>query len=103
VPQDAFTDYPSDMDEEDMPLEIASGGGVQAIVFGIFGLRPNADGTLEVSPAYHQELGEAKLKGYTFRGHSYDVVMDPWEFQVYRDGQLEARHPYGHPVKFPKL
>ena len=102
VPQDVFTDYPNDMDEEDMPLEISAGSGVQAVVFGIFGLRPSPDGALEVSPSYHQELGEAKLKGYSFRGHSYDVTMGPWEFRVYRDGQLAAQHPYGQPVRFPK-
>ena len=35
IPQDAFTDYPNDLDEEDMPLEIASGSGVQAILSGL--------------------------------------------------------------------
>jgi hypothetical protein len=102
IPQDAFTDYPNDLDEEDMPLEIASGSGVQAILFGTFGLRPKMDGELEVSPSYHQELGEAKMTGYLFRGHSYDVVMGPWGFEVYQDGKLAAHHPHGIPVKFPK-
>jgi hypothetical protein len=102
IPQDAFTDYPNDLDEEDMPLEIASGSGVQAILFGTFGLRPKMDGKLEVSPSYHQELGEAKMTGYRFRGHSYDVVMGPWGFEVYQDGKLAAHHPYGIPVQFPR-
>ena len=85
-----------------MPLEIASGGGVQAVIRGIFGLRPRKDGSLEVSSSYHQELGEAKLTGYCFRGHSYDVVMSPWEFEVHQDRKLAAQHPCGQPVKFPK-
>ena len=100
IPQDAFTDYPNDLDEEDMPLEIASGSGVQAILFGTFGLRPKMDGELGVSPSYHQELGEAKMTGYRFRGHSYDVMMGPWGFEVYQDGKLAAHHAYGIPVQF---
>jgi hypothetical protein len=59
LPQDAFTDSVADLDEEDMPLEIAAGSGAQAILFGVFGLYPNMDGTLEISPAYHRELGDA--------------------------------------------
>ncbi len=102
IPQDTFTDYPGDLDEEDMPLEIASGSGVQAVIFGVFGLRPRLDGALEVSPSYNRKLGQAKLTGYSFRGHSYDIVMDPWQFQVYRDGALAGQHPYGEPVELPK-
>ena len=58
------------------------------------------DGELEVSPSYHQELGEAKMTGYRFRGHSYDLMMGPWGFEVYQDGKLAAHHSYGMPVQF---
>ncbi len=102
IPQDAFADEIIDTDDEDMPLEIASGSGVQAVLFGTFGLRPRMDGSLEISPAYHQELGEAKMVGYHFRGHIYDVVMGPEKFRVFRDGKLAAKNPYGEPALFPK-
>jgi hypothetical protein len=101
IPQDAFTEFFGEI-PEDMPLEIAAGSGAQAILFGVFGLRPAMDGSLEVSPAYHQELGEAKMAGYHFRGHTYDVTMMPTEYCVYKDGKLAARNAYGVATRFPK-
>ena len=83
-----------------MPLEIAAGSGVQAVVFGLFGLHPHLDGTLVVSPSYHQELGQAKLTNYQFRGHSYDVFLDSWGYEFYRDGGLAAQSDYLHPLEF---
>jgi hypothetical protein len=100
IPQDVFTDDLIDLDDEDMPLEIASGSGVHAVLFGVFGLRPRNDGGLEVSPSYHKELGNARMTGYKFRGHAYDVMMNPQGFRVCKDGKLAAEHPYGEPVKF---
>jgi hypothetical protein len=99
IPQDAFTDYFGEI-PEDMSLEIASGSGVQAILFGIFGLRPQMDGSLQILPAYHAEMGNAKMAGYHFREHTYDVAMTPTEYYVYRDGRLAARSAYGSAVKF---
>jgi len=98
IPQDAFTDFFGEI-PEDMPLEIAAGSGVQAILFGIFGLRPAMDGSLQISPAYHAEMGEAKMAGFHFRGHTYDVAMTPAEYCVYRDGKLAARSAYGSAIK----
>ncbi|MBZ5561961.1 MAG: hypothetical protein LAP13_06020 [Acidobacteriia bacterium] len=102
IPQEMFADFLRSPEVVEMPLEIAAGSGVQAIVFGVFGFRPQIDGSLDVSPSHHRELGNASLTGYLFRGHSYDVVMDPWQFQVFRDGKLLADSPYGRPVRFPQ-
>lgn len=101
IPQEIFADFLGNPAVE-MPLEISAGSGVQAILFGIFGLRPVTEGTLEICPSYHQELGEASMMGYRFRGHTYDVVMGPWGFKVFKDGKVAARNPHGVPVKFPK-
>lgn len=100
IPQEIFADsggYP----EVEMPLEIAAGSGVQAVLFGLFGLHPHVDGSLEISPSYHHELGDAVMSGYRFRGHDYTVAMDPWEFRVYQDGKLFARRPDGESVEIP--
>lgn len=102
IPQEMFADSLMSPEVVEMPLEIAAGSGVQAMLFGIFGLRPQVDGSLLVSPSYHREMGEARMTGYHFRGHSYDVEMGPWEFKVYRDGKLAAQNPYGEPVQFPR-
>ena len=101
IPQDAFTDFFGEI-PEDMSLEIAAGSGAQAILFGVFGLRPAMDGSLEILPAYHAEMGDARMAGYHFRGHTYDVEMTPADYCVYRDGKLAARNGYGVSAKFPK-
>jgi len=100
IPQSIFADFPGNTQVE-MPLEISAGGGVQAIVFGVFGLRPQEDGSLQVAPSYHHELGEAKLTGYRFRGQTYDVIMGPWDYEVYRDGKIAAKNAYGQSAAFP--
>ncbi len=99
IPQEIFADYPRSPEVE-MPLEVAAGSGVQAVIFGVFGLRPRVNGTLLVSPSYRRELGQAKLRGYRFRGHSYDIVLDPWEYEVYRDGKIATRRDYATTTEF---
>ena len=75
----------------DWPLQLAGGGGVQAVVRGMFGLRPRCDGTLQVRPACEADLGDAQLSGYRFGGRVYDVAMSADGFVVMEDGREVAR------------
>jgi Mannosylglycerate hydrolase MGH1-like glycoside hydrolase domain len=100
IPQSIFTDFPGNTQVE-MPLELSAANGVQAILFGAFGLRPQNNGSLEISPSYHHEMGHATMTGYRYRGHSYSVLMDSRGYSVYRDVNLAARNPYGEPTLFP--
>ncbi len=93
-PQEVFTDYLGNPSVE-MPLQISAGSGVQAIIHGVFGLHPAIDGTLEIHPFYHKELGLAQLTGYHFRNHTYDVILQVEGFTVYCDSNLIAQQPYG--------
>ncbi len=99
IPQEIFGDSPG-YPEVEMPVALAAGAGVQAVVFGVFGLEPQLDGSLKVTPSYHHELGIARLRGYRFRGHTYDVVMGPWDYQVFRNGRLAAQNVYGKTAFF---
>lgn len=103
LPQEIFADFLRSPEVVEMPLEIAGGSGVHAILFGVFGLRPQLDGSLTIAPAYHQDLGKARMTGYRFRGHSYDVVLEPLHYTVFRDGERMAQKPYGQPSQFPRL
>jgi hypothetical protein len=94
IPQEIFGDFPG-YPEVEMPAALAAGTGVQTIIFGVFGLHPQQDGSLQVSPSYQHEFGHASLRGYRFRNHSYDVVLDPWKYKVFRDGKLAAKNSYG--------
>jgi glycogen debranching enzyme len=100
IPQEIFGDFPG-YPKVEMPVALASGSAVQAVLFGVFGLQPQMDGSLTVSPAYHHELGIARMSGYKFRDHTYDVVLGPWDYQVFEDGKLVARAVYGQPAVLP--
>jgi hypothetical protein len=102
LPQEIFADFLRSPEVVEMPLEISGGSGVHAILFGVFGLRPQLDGSLTIAPAYHHELGTARLSGYHYRGHTYDVVLEPLHYTVLRDGEPVAQKSYGQPSQFPR-
>jgi hypothetical protein len=99
IPQEIFADY-FRSPEVEMPLEIAPASGAQAVIFGVFGLRPHVDGSLTVAPSYHHELGQARLTGYRFRGHFYDILLGSWDYEIYRDGKLATRAAYAKATDF---
>jgi len=83
-------------------LEVSSGAGLEAIWAGIFGLRPQLDGSLVVSPApFNPEIGEATLAGFQFRQHRYDVELLSSGWQVFLDGKLWSQNDYGTRVIIP--
>jgi hypothetical protein len=82
----------------DWPLQLSGAGGVSAVVFGVFGLHPSADGTLEVQPACEADLGDARLNGYHFRGHVYDVTTSARGFVVIEDGRELAHGKPGEKI-----
>ncbi len=86
-------------DESSMPMAICAGAGVEAIVFGLFGLTPHVDGTLDIHPYYSHELGVANLVDYQFRGHSYDIEMDRYGFKLKRDKQMVGAYNHGETVR----
>ena len=86
-------------DESSMAMAICAGAGVEAIVFGLFGLNPQIDGTLDIRPYYSYEVGKSSLNDYQFRGHSYDVIMNRYGFQLIRDGNDYGSYRHGESVR----
>jgi len=86
-------------DESSQPMAICAGAGVEAIIFGLFGLSPQIDGCLDVRPYYAHELGNASLIDYQFRGHRYDITMNRYGFELSRDGKLLGSYPHGESVR----
>ena len=86
-------------------LDISScGAALEAIWSGIFGLRPQPDGSVVVSPApFDSEFGESRLTGFQFRHHRYDVELKPLAWQLFVDGKLTSTKPYGQSFIIPKL
>jgi hypothetical protein len=63
---------------------------------------PQDDGSLVVYPHYNRSLGTANLKGYRFRDHRYDLLMEAGTFRVFRDDVLLATEHHGGSVTITK-
>jgi len=85
----------------DWPLQISAGAGAQAIIGGIFGMKPQLDGSLIIEPNYNKTLGSAKLTGYRFREHVYDVSLTSLGFEVFKDGHSIGKKRNGETVTIP--
>ena len=75
-------------------LQVSSGAGAQAVVNGVFGVRPLQNGNIQFQPSYNASMmsGDASLGNYGFRGSVYTVSFDCLApasfcgFSVSRDG-----------------
>ena len=86
----------------DWPLQISGGAGAQAIIAGIFGVKPQINGTLKIEPHYNSTLGAtATLSQYLFRGHTYSVTLNASGFTVSKDGKMHAGRNYSKSVTIP--
>ncbi|MDR3625433.1 MAG: hypothetical protein P4L45_01285 [Ignavibacteriaceae bacterium] len=98
LPQNPRTDNP-EQDRSSMPLEISAGAGMEAIIFGTFGISINGE-VLSISPNTHEGLGETRLSNFNFRGKSYDIQLNKRNFSIYQDGKIYITKPYGESVMF---
>lgn len=85
-------------DHSSMSLQISAGAGLEAIFSGIFGVRPQKDGSIIFSPYYHSDFGKSKLTDFRFRGNSFDVVLKPDEYEVWKNNELFRVSKYGKKV-----
>eukprot|EP01052_Picozoa_sp_SAG31_P011142 SAG31_NODE_625_length_13462_cov_3.785153_11_plen_355_part_00 len=75
-------------------LQVSAGAGAQAIVNGIFGVRPHQNGTISFRPSYNASViaPHARLDRYMFRRSSFSVQYQgaqmPPAFSVERDGTI---------------
>jgi hypothetical protein len=87
---------------KDTPLQnsIAAAAGAQCIVFGMFGVDLELDGTLTINPRLPVWAPDASLTGLRLRGLSVDVSVAGKEFTV-RVGKRVLRSKIGTPVRIP--
>jgi hypothetical protein len=96
LPQNPFTDKP-EQDLSSMPLEISAGAGMEAIIFGTFGVKIEAD-KLTIKPYNHEDIGEATLKDIPYKGRMFGVELKQKTFSVYEGDKLIATKFYGEKV-----
>lgn len=92
-PQEIYTERLDNPDYE-MPLEISAGAGIEAILFGVFGIRPQNSGELHISPCYNKILGTAKLTGFKFNNVNYDITLLPEGYLINRDNNEPKLYKY---------
>ncbi len=98
LPQNPRTDAPI-QDRSSMPVEIASGAGMEAIIFGTFGIKIDND-KMTISPNTHEGLGISTLKDFRFKGNSYNIRIDKRDFSVWLNNEKVTEKPFGESVVF---
>jgi len=93
LPQNPYTDRP-EQDLSSMCLEIAAGAGMEAIIFGTFGVNINKDRLL-IKPYNHEDIGEATLKDIPYKGKKYTIQLKRKAYYVFEGEQLIAKKFYG--------
>jgi hypothetical protein len=98
LPQNPRIDAP-EQDRSSMPVQIAAGAGLEAIVFGTFGIEMDED-KLIIKPFNNEDIGVATLRNIKFKGHTYTIHLDKKQFFVYKDGEKVAARFYGETICF---
>jgi hypothetical protein len=93
LPQNPRIDTP-EQDRSSMPVQIAAGAGLEAIVFGTFGVKMEED-KLTIKPYNHEDIGEATLKNIQYKGRVFGVQLKRKTFSVYEGEKLIATRFYG--------
>lgn len=96
LPQNPRIDV-AEQDRSSMPVQIAAGAGVEAIVFGTFGVSVQEDKLL-IKPFNHEDIGEALLSDVKWKNRSFDIHLKEKYFEVLENGKLLARRFYGEQV-----
>lgn len=96
LPQNPRTDQPI-QDRSSMPVEISAGAGMEAIIFGTFGIRTD-DHTIWIKPNTHESLGTTTLRNFRFKGKSFTVEINKRNFRIFVNEKLVADKPIGESV-----
>lgn len=96
LPQNPFTDKP-EQDLSSQSVEIAVGTGMEAIIFGTFGIRMEGH-KLVIKPYNHEDIGEATLKDIKYKGRLFSFRLMKKTFSVFEGEKLIATKFYGESV-----
>ena len=86
---------------KDTPLQCAIDGltVAQMIIFGLFGITPNPDGSITVNPHLPPMAKTMSLHNMKLRGHTLDIAVRDEGYTVTIGGEAK-RAAFGHPTTF---
>ena len=96
LPQNPFTDKP-EQDLSSQSVEVAAGAGMEAIIFGTFGVKIEED-KLTIKPYNHEDIGTATLRDLKYKGRIFSIELAKKTFSVYEGEKLIATKFYGEKV-----
>lgn len=96
LPQNPRIDAPI-QDRSSMPVQIAAGAGLEAIVFGMFGIKIEDD-KLTIKPYNHEDVGKATLTDIPYKGRKFSVRLSGKSFSAFEDDKLIGTKFYGESV-----
>lgn len=84
---------------KDTPLQCTIDGAsvAQCIIFGMFGVRAEFDGSIRIDPHPPTFAAKLELKGIKLRGHVLDITVDGATYEV-REGANKLDSPIGRPI-----
>src|SRR5579862_783719 len=87
---------------KDTPLQNAvdAASGAECIIFGIFGVNLDMDGSITIDPKLPSWSPDASLTGLRLRGSSIDISAAGLKFEV-KVGNRVLRSKIGNPVRIP--
>ncbi|TWO34672.1 hypothetical protein E1J38_002105 [Seonamhaeicola sediminis] len=100
LPQNPRIDV-AEQDRSSMPVQIAAGAGLEAIVFGTFGVNIQ-ENSLSIKPYNHEDIGRALLEDVQWNNDSYSIQLERKTFSIYKNGQLETTKFYGETYSITK-
>ena len=98
LPQNPRIDNP-EQDRSSMPLQISAGAGLEAIIFGTFGVKMEED-KLTIKPFNHEDIGQATITDIKYKGRTYGIQLNRKTYSVYEDDKLIVTKFYGEEVVF---
>jgi len=99
-PQDHYCDKPGAPASGRRINVIAGLTGAEAILTGLAGIHPHADGSLTIHPQ-PVAAGNVELHGLSYRGRTIDLTMTPDSYQVSVDGRPVSPGPDGTVLAVP--
>lgn len=96
LPQNPWTDKP-EQDLSSMSIQIAAGAGMEAIIFGTFGINMDED-KLVIKPFNHEDIGEATLKDFKYKDRTFSIKLMKKKYSVYEGNKQIASRFYGDSV-----